>query len=320
MKCFRNFNVAMLVLLLTFGSAVMFGASAAFRADFTEDELKLIEEHVYGGLPNDEEIFVRNGYVTSYNSATRTPNWSAYHITTDYRKTPSRKGRFKSFRIDPDIQGEAKDREYVGLLRTRGYARGHLAPYAVMGGDRDGDGQYAEYHRGSSDVGDVDEARTVYQANYMSNIVPQHHEGFNGWLPQVGSPNINGLWYDLERWIQDNLVIEEGNEVWVIAGCVFGIGEHEKVGPNKDIVVPPAFYKIVVVEDAESDIPFVLAYLFPHQRVRHGHLDAFLTSVDNIEALTGMDFFSELDEEAEEYLESTDTWEFATQRYIMNEE
>ena len=34
--------------------------------------------------------------------------------------------------------------DYDGLFTSQGYARGHLAPYAMMGGDRDDDGQTAE--------------------------------------------------------------------------------------------------------------------------------------------------------------------------------
>ena len=68
----------------------------------------------------------------------------------------------------------------------------------------------------------------------MSNIAPQNHVDFNG---------SGGLWYNLERWIQDDVVQENDLEVWVFAGCVFGVGEHETVGPDDDIAVPAMFYK-----------------------------------------------------------------------------
>jgi len=176
-----------------------------------------------------------------------------------------------------------------------------------MGGDRDGDGSYAEYHADdSSNIGDPDDALTIFQANYMSNIAPQHQSGFNG------SP---GLWYDLERWVQDKLVQAQQREVWVFSGCIFGKGMHEKVGPNADIWVPPMFYSIVVTEGGVDGLPIVLAYLFPHQRIRHGTLDSFLVSVDVIEALTGLDFFSDLDDPSEKWLEDQDTWNFAQEYF-----
>jgi endonuclease G len=191
------------------------------------------------------------------------------------------------------MDNEAADADYNGLFTTRGFARGHLAPYAVMGGDRDEDGQLAQT--------DNDDAMTVYQSNYMSNIAPQHHYAFNG---------PSGLWGRLERWVQDKLVREQGKEIWVFAGCVFGSGEHEKVGSNQDILVPPMFFKIVVMENPDTGVPTVFAFLFPHQRSSHGEMEDFLVTVDIIEALTGLDFFHELHYQMENWLEDQDTWAF----------
>jgi len=220
------------------------------------------------------------------------PKWVAYHAKPEYRKTPTRKGKFKKFRDDPDIDGEATDSDYKGLFTSRGYARGHLAPYAVMGGDRDGDGKFAK--------NDDDDALTVFQSNFMSNIAPQHHYAFNG------SP---GLWFKLERWIQDELVVEGKNDIWIYAGCIFGPGNHEKVGKGNDIWVPPMFYKIVIIDNPDTGIPIVLAFLFPHQRSVHGKIEDFLVTVNVIEALTGEDFFITLGGQTEKRLEDQDTWE-----------
>jgi endonuclease G len=299
----KNIHRVIVLLVVVF----VFTQSAWADNDFSACEKELIKEHVYGGLPSSRNIYVRNGYVLCYNPQTRTPNWVAYHIKPDYRNTPQREGVFEKFRDDPNIANEAGDSEYKGLLAKYGYARGHLAPYGVMGGDRDGDGKYAEYHSGdSSNVGDPNDADTIFQGNYMSNIAPQHHTGFNG------AP---GLWWKLERWIQDDFVKDENKEVWVFAGCIFGPGEHQKVGPNSDIWVPPMFYKIVIWEEPNTDTPIVLAYLFPHQRISHGDVDDFLVSVDVIETMANVDFFSELDDEKENWLEEQDTWTFAKENF-----
>jgi len=52
----------------------------------------------------------------------------------------------------------------------------------------------------------------------------------------------------------------------------------------------------------------VLAFLLPHHREAHGDIEDFLVSVDIIEALTGLDFFSEMKDEIEKPLEAEDTW------------
>lgn len=260
---------------------------------FSPEEQALLEEHIYEGLPSQTNLFLRQAYVLSYNDTMRVPSWVAYHVTPDYRKTPRRTGKFSRFRTDPDINNPVRTQDYLGLLSARGYARGHLAPYGVMGGDRDGDGQFA------SDGDEFDE-ETVFQGNYMSNIAPQNHSQFNG---------SGGLWFRLERWVQDEVVRDRGNEVWIIAGCIFGAGVPEKVGRNNDIGVPPMFYKIVILKSPEEDDPKILAFLFPHQRLKHGDVEDFLVSIDVIESLTGLDFFNELDDAAQDRLEETDTWD-----------
>ncbi len=101
-----------------------------------------------------------------------------------------------------------------------------------------------------------------------------------------------------------------GDDVRVFAGCVMGQGEHEVVGPNDDIWVPPAFFKVLVKDNPQNvNQPEVLAFLFPHHRTRHGDVEDFLTSVDVIEALTGLDFFPDLSADDQHAIEDPDTFD-----------
>lgn len=283
--------------------------------NYSDYNQQLVDEHIYGGMPGYDNILIRQAYIISYNHQHRIPNWVAYHIVPDYLRTVPRYGIFSNYRVDKNIPNPVTDADYQDLYAGgEGYVRGHMAPFNISGGDRDGDGllgvidnngdgkidrfdmqgmelwEYAE---------DADELSRVYEINYLSNIVPQDADGFNG-----GS----GIWRDLERYIQRKLVEEQEKEVWVFAGTVLGKGEMKKVGPNKDITVPPMFYKIVIQNDTEGN-PKVLAFLLPHHRVAHGDIQDFLVSVDIIEALTGLDFFRELEDDIETELEATDTWE-----------
>ncbi len=260
-------------------------------------------EHIFGGVPGTGIIHEWQGYVRSYDEDRRVPEWVAYKIKPDYRNTPKRKNRFKNFRKDAQVSNAVRKEDYNGLLVTRGYARGHLAPYGVMGGDRDGDGILANLDRSLSDA---DDEKTIFEGNLMSNIAPQHHAGFNG------SP---GLWFTLERWIQDKIVQEQGKTVWIFAGTIFGRGEPEKIGPDNDIHVPPMFYKIMIEEGVSVTNPKILAFLFPHQRVKHGEIQHFLVSIDVIEALTGLDFLNALPEDVESQIEDRDTWKNWVQFY-----
>jgi endonuclease G len=251
------------------------------------------QSHFFSGQPACNDLHARIGYVLCYDATRRVPDWVAYRVEPAFRDTPERKGKYKSFRTDPDVSNPVKDDDYDGLFNSRGYARGHLAPYAVMGGARDDDGQTAEDD-------DPEDNLTIFQANFMSNITPQHHHQFNG---------SGGLWFELERFIQDELVDDQELTVWVYAGIVFGAGTPEKVGPNDDIHVPPMFYKFVTWIDPDVDEPVFLAFLFPHQRTSHGDIDDFLVSIDVIEALTGHDFFAGLADSVENAVEDADTFD-----------
>jgi endonuclease G, mitochondrial len=100
--------------------------------------------------------------------------------------------------------------------------------------------------------------------------------------------------------------------IWIICGPVINdLTPTEWIGDPGEIktVVPGAFFKIVVKESDESfDI---LAFAFPKddEAGRKAKLEQYLTSVDHIEQLTGLDFLT--DDSIEEELESkvaTELW------------
>jgi len=96
-----------------------------------------------------------------------------------------------------------EDEEYNGLFSSKGYARGHIAPFKILGGDRDDDGDYAVYGKGV--MSDENDELTIFQGYYMTNIAPQHHKAING---------PGGLWYKLERWVQDeHIAIKETKKI-----------------------------------------------------------------------------------------------------------
>lgn len=249
--------------------------------------------HHFAGAPScaDGLLLVRTGYVNCYDEGRRVPTWVAFRVEPDYLNQPRRNGRFERFRTDPDMDRAVRYADYTGS----GYDRGHLAPYAIMGGDRDGDGLYADLDESASDP---DEERTVFEANYMSNMAPQRGVSFNR------SP---GVWRKVEQFIQDSLVAQEGATVWVTAGAIYGPAALDRIGPEGDIEVPPLFYQIVTRLD-DDGAPIVLAFLLPHHERAHGEIEDYLVSVDVIEALTGRDFFHELPDPAEDDLEAADTF------------
>jgi endonuclease G len=242
--------------------------------ELTDEELTSIATHAPFGLPDHDNLLIRPGYISSYNPQGLIPQWTAYHISPDYLGTPKRQKDFSKFRIDPQLSNPVRTSDYT----NSGFSRGHLAPYAIMGGDRDGDGYTAADQ-------DQDEYPTIFTANYMSNMAPQR-QYFNG---------ESGLWYNLERWVQEELVKEFGNEAWIIAGSVFVTdpGRTDVIGKRVSIHVPDMFYKIVTVKIGEEVLP--LAFLFPHLESKRDDLTRYLVPVSYLEALTGLTFFDHIE-------------------------
>ncbi len=119
-----------------------------------------------------------------------------------------------------------------------------------------------------------------------SNISPQIHE-FN-----------SGIWNSLEQ--KTRYWASKYDGVYVVTG---GVLENSlKTIGSENVAVPNKFYKIVL--DYNNGEPKVLAFLMPHEN-SNKPLYSFVVSVDLVEELTGIDFFSELDDALETRIEAS---------------
>ena len=146
-----------------------------------------------------------------------------------------------------------------------GYDRGHMCPNAAIASRYGKQGQIETF--------------------LMSNICPQ-------------KPELNRkTWERLER--LEEAYANKFNGIYVFTGPIFD--EHIEI-LNKQVEIPDAFFKILVDED-KGKIR-VLPFIVPQKVTGKEILNEFLTSVDEIEKQTGLDFFSVLDDEYESKLES----------------
>ena len=134
--------------------------------------------------------------------------------------------------------------------------------------------------------------------------------------PQIQRMN-NGVWKGLEQ--ATGKWADKYDVVWIICGPIIfndrtpseWIGDPGEV----KVAVPDAFYKIVV-KDALNGGLDVLAFIFPmYGGDDYGRstadLEPYLTSVDTIEALTGLDFLFNVNDEIEKKVErivQTELW------------
>ncbi|MFM1875640.1 MAG: hypothetical protein RL266_1377 [Bacteroidota bacterium] len=152
-----------------------------------------------------------------------------------------------------------------------GYDRGHLAPSA--------DFRWSQ--------------KALSESYFYSNMSPQKAE-FN-----------RERWAELESWVR-TYAIDFQEPVFVVTGPVLKDGL-ATIGENK-VSVPAQYYKIVL--DLTGDEHKAIAFLMPNDHCAYP-VSGYVTSVDEIEILTGLDFFSTLDDAEESKLEamnSIDGW------------
>ncbi|WP_353778922.1 DNA/RNA non-specific endonuclease [Winogradskyella sp. 3972H.M.0a.05] len=122
-----------------------------------------------------------------------------------------------------------------------------------------------------------------------SNISPQKHD-FN-----------SGVWNRLEQKVRYWARKYDG--VFVVTGGILEDGL-QSIG-EEQVTVPKQFYKVLI--DYNKGNPKVLAFLMDHKG-SDKPLYEFVVSVDDIEALTKIDFFPQLSDDIEEQLESSSSY------------
>ncbi len=187
-----------------------------------------------------------------------------------------------SGRLPPRPRFERDPRSQAGVnyrdLTGSGFDRGHMAPNYSM-----------------AKLYGVEAQR---QSFLMTNVVPQR-------------PRLNQLlWQRLEEAEIDNMA-SRWRELWVTTGPVF---DDDRETLSSGVEIPDMFYRLWLDETEDGELR-ALALLVP-QNVRGDEpLSDFLTTVDHIEALTGLDFYPQLPESEQERLESVradlQAWEFA---------
>lgn len=144
-----------------------------------------------------------------------------------------------------------------------GYDRGHMAPAA--------DFRWTESAMEGTFV--------------MSNVCPQNH------VLNAGS------WNDLER--QCRKWAQNYDKLWICCGPIYG-SNPKTIGKDVEISVPESFFKVVLKpwKDGYEAIGFVM----PNSPCEDDFFN-YAVSVDQVEEMTGMDFFALLPDNIEDKIE-----------------
>lgn len=125
-----------------------------------------------------------------------------------------------------------------------------------------------------------------HETFFTSNISPQIYE-FNG-----------GIWNRLEQKVR--YWAQKYDKLYIVTGGVLTT-DLKTIGSEK-VAVPNYFYKIIL-DNTKPEIK-AIAFLIPHEKTEKG-LSYFVTSIDEIENLTGIDFFYDLPNEIENVIEAS---------------
>ena len=130
--------------------------------------------------------------------------------------------------------------------------------------------------------------KAMQESFYMTNICPQNH-------------NLNrGDWKELEeacrRWAQKE------EKIYIVCGPVLYNQKHRTIGKQHRVTVPEAFFKVILCTTSKP--PKAIGFIYKNASGNHP-LDSYVNSVDEVERITGIDFFPALPDEVEDKVEAT---------------
>lgn len=215
-------------------------------------------DSVIGSMPpnkQDEIKICHSQYLVSANIKTKAPDWVAYHLSSGQIGYQDSTGRKDFFCPDPCLKPGQ---------------RAELSDYK---------GLYPDYNRGHMDAARDNkwDANAYKESYFLSNMLPQNPK------------NNGGIWLQLE----DNVDAwtKLYGDLYIIAGPVYDYNgvKHQEVGANK-VWAPAALFKIIYAPGKQQ----VLSFIIPNTNLEASSLSSYLTNIDTINKLTGLNLFAEL--------------------------
>ncbi len=227
------------------------------------------------GLPEltpGEEVIRHSAMSLVYDEEHEQAKWVAHIITPDV--LTGNLSRSNDFRPDPKIStGSAVEADFFVKYQMRngtyeydgyGYDRGHLAPSADF--------------RWSSDA--------ISESYFYSNMSPQ--------VPELNREN----WAELEGTLRGYMFRNPTTQLYVVTGPVLKPGLPKIERSINGVSIPEQFFKVVVDLKFERAIGFLM-----QNNANNLSLAECAVPIDDIEALTGLNFFPRIEDELEDQLE-----------------
>ena len=238
-----------------------------------------------GKYPNAVTVMVMDGnernYTHFYDKSTYTTMWVAYPLESKHMGSYSRPSNWDwNPYISISDQVNLCNRSYTD---SDVHVRGHLIPNASRNGIQN----------------------MQIQTFYVTNSVPQVHNGFN-----------SGIWQKLEAALQS---IGEKELIYIVTGVAFNkTGESKTISyttakdDTKQVPIPNYFYKVVLKVETNSSGEVTAAstvgFWFENKAYSGSAYENYTATVDEIEEWTGFDFFVHLPDTIETAAEKNNSW------------
>lgn len=121
----------------------------------------------------------------------------------------------------------------------------------------------------------------------MANITPQDH-ALNA-----------GAWQTLEK--KERLWAQRDSAIVIVAGPIYTDADTLRIGET-GVRVPSAFFKVLLAPYVET--PRAIGFIYPNM-TSPGNMEDYAMTVDEVEKITGLDFFSSLPDNIENKVEKT---------------
>ncbi len=148
--------------------------------------------------------------------------------------------------------------------KRSGYDRGHLCPAADQKWSKE----------------------AMNDCFAMTNMTPQDH-ALNA-----------GAWQTLEK--RERVWAQRDSAIVIVAGPIYDKSDKKRIGQN-GVRVPGAFFKVMIAPYIAK--PRGIAFVYPNMTAP-GNMQQYVTTIDEVEKITGFDFFSSLPDELENSVES----------------
>ncbi|MBA4850686.1 DNA/RNA non-specific endonuclease [Emticicia sp. BO119] len=220
-------------------------------------------------INKSDEIVKHKNYTLRYEEKYEVPAWVVHKLRGGFTKGKASRGD-NQFIPDKKVEGNsALSTDYS----NSGYDRGHMVP-----------------------AGDFKCCQDLMNETFfMSNICPQ-------------VPDFNrGIWENIESRIRGWAVRDE--ELYVVTGPVLTKGM-KTIGRYNKVAVPKSFFKIVLYYNPKNPKNArAIAFLLPNEALFGKRMNSYVVSVDEVERVTGLDFFAKLPDDVEHNLEADSDWE-----------